>query len=378
MNIQPLGEARSKLRMGNGHPKPGRAPIRIYLWLAIAALIIAAGTQIIRHHGQSPVPSRTTGQQSPAASASQPLMPFSLPTPDQLRQITPEEAVRENAERPFSERPDTPAGKFVISADALSRLRAVDCLAQAIYYEAASEGTDGGRAVAQVVLNRMHHPAFPSSVCGVVYQGAERVTGCQFSFTCDGSLARVPVAYLWLRSMRIAQEALAGSVYPQVGHATFYHADYVLPYWADTFDKVAKIGRHIFYRFRGGLGEARSFSNRYAGAEPTPPLPPSPTPLPLDPAIATTISSPVPIVPFEAVEEDKIIPLAKTVIRSTEKNSELAADINAGQILVDTPTGPSGSVTKSKSSDDCQKPAGTRLKASTANDLRATARSAAC
>ena len=71
------------------------------------------------------------------------------------------------------------------------RARALECLTAAIYYEAASESDDGQRAVAQVVLNRVRHPAFPGTVCGTVYQGSERA-GCQFSFACDGAMARAP------------------------------------------------------------------------------------------------------------------------------------------------------------------------------------------
>jgi hypothetical protein len=129
--------------------------------------------------------------------------------------------------------------------------------------------------VAQVVLNRMRHPGYPSSICGVVYQGSERSTGCQFSFTCDGSLARVPAAWAWKRAQGVAKAALDGAVFASVGHATHYHANYVVPYWADSLDKAAQIGRHIFYRFKGSLGSSRAFSQRYSGSEPLPP--PAPT-----------------------------------------------------------------------------------------------------
>ena len=121
----------------------------------------------------------------------------SLPPPNLLRPLTPEEAAKENADRPFVERPDSPASRFVLRTDKEDSERALTCLTQAVYYEAASEGADGGRAVAQVVLNRMRHPGYPASVCGVVYQGADRATGCQFTFTCDCSLLRTPVASLW-------------------------------------------------------------------------------------------------------------------------------------------------------------------------------------
>lgn len=140
------------------------------------------------------------------------------------------------------------------------------CLAQAIYYEAALEPELGQRAVAQVVLNRVHHPAFPDTVCGVVYQGVnDRV--CQFSFTCDGSLLRAPARQYWDRANRLAKEALAGFQVPEVGTATNYHADYVVPRWAYTLGKIRQIGRHIFYRFPGSAGSSRSFYESWAGRE---------------------------------------------------------------------------------------------------------------
>ena len=140
------------------------------------------------------------------------------------------------------------------------------CLAQAIYYEAALEPESGKRAVAQVVLNRMRHPAYPSTVCGVVYEGwSKRV--CQFSFTCDGSLRRAPIADLWKDANRIAGEMLAGSTQKDVGSATHYHADYVLPGWAMKMGKLKQIGRHIFYRFPDGWGRAAAFTQGWRGAE---------------------------------------------------------------------------------------------------------------
>ena len=148
---------------------------------------------------------------------------------------------------------------------------ALRCLTQAIYYEAANEPEQGKRAVAQVVLNRLRHPAYPNSVCGVVYEGANAPV-CQFSFTCDGSLLRPPMARQWQESRRVAQAALAGQVAPEVGSATHYHADYVLPRWAFTLGKLHKIGAHIFYRFPGSAGGAGAFSDRWSGTERIPAL----------------------------------------------------------------------------------------------------------
>lgn len=148
---------------------------------------------------------------------------------------------------------------------------ALKCMTQAIYYEAANEPTRGKRAVAQVVLNRMRHSAYPNSVCGVVYEGSNQRV-CQFSFTCDGSLLRRPMAPQWQQSREVAAAALAGRTEPSVGTATHYHADYVLPRWAFKLGKLEQIGLHIFYRFKGNWGASEAFSRRWSGREAIPAL----------------------------------------------------------------------------------------------------------
>ena len=105
-------------------------------------------------------------------------------------------------------------------------------------------------------------------MCGVVYEGSTRATGCQFTFTCDGSLARRPSEWSWNRARKVAEAALAGSVFAPVGMATHYHANYVVPYWASSLTKNAIVGTHIFYRWAGGWGRPAAFTGRYAGGEP--------------------------------------------------------------------------------------------------------------
>lgn len=146
--------------------------------------------------------------------------------------------------------------------------RALDCLTAAVYYEARSQSVDGQRAVAQVVLNRVRDRAFPASVCGVVYQGSNRTTGCQFSFTCDGSLYHPREPLAWARARVIAAAALSGEVYAPVGSATFYHANYVSPWWAGSMTQVVTVGAHVFYRWRGAMENALAFTQSYSGAEP--------------------------------------------------------------------------------------------------------------
>jgi spore germination cell wall hydrolase CwlJ-like protein len=175
-----------------------------------------------------------------------------------LNAATPNASGLLRAARPFVFRP----------ASAEDRRRAQRCLTQAIYYEAALEPTEGQEAVAQVILNRVRDPNYANTVCGVVFEGAERTTGCQFSFTCDGALGQAPVGWAWDRARKVADRALAGYVSQRVGTATHYHADYVHPWWAPTLNKLTQIGAHIFYRWKGVYGEPAAFRQAYAGREP--------------------------------------------------------------------------------------------------------------
>jgi spore germination cell wall hydrolase CwlJ-like protein len=226
--------------------------------------------------GASCVPATAAGfdvaiTDKPASAAAQAALPPE-PEPMVLKDVSPFDAAAINATIPLAEGPNVRAPSTVFrAATALDQERSLNCLAQAVYYEARSESEDGERAVAQVVLNRVRHPAYPASVCGVVYQGPLRAGGgCQFTFTCDGSLAAPPVGEAWLRARRIAVEALAGSVYAPVGLATHYHTQQVLPVWAFKLAKAEVIGNHIFYRMPGAWGEPGAFTRRYAGREPAP------------------------------------------------------------------------------------------------------------
>ncbi len=158
----------------------------------------------------------------------------------------------------------------VLSGSGLDQARALQCLTAAIYYEAAMEPDAGQQAVAQVVLNRMMHPSYPNTVCGVVYQGSERASGCQFTFSCDGAMARAPSPVYWARARRVAERALSGYVYRPVGTATHYHTTEVSPYWAPSLDFIGTIGAHRFYRWKGAAGRSAAFNTRYLGAEPFP------------------------------------------------------------------------------------------------------------
>jgi spore germination cell wall hydrolase CwlJ-like protein len=293
-----------------------------------------------------------------------------LPPPNLLRPLSPQEATKENSDRPFVSRPDTAAARFVLHADAADRERALTCLAQAVYYEASGEGIDGERAVAQIVLNRLHHPGFPSTVCGVVYQGGDRTTGCQFSFVCDGSMQRIPIPTLWSRSREIAEQALAGKVFAPVGHATHYHADYVLPYWADSLDKSVQLGHHIFYRLRSIYGESRAFSQRYGGTEPQVRVPGAALVIP--PAAVTQQLA-------NALISDGVEGLSKNIEKaSPTPHSALLVDSSSGTLLADSGGAGHGD-REPKSSGDCQTSADRKqLTPLSADNVRASADNKGC
>ncbi|WP_268881697.1 cell wall hydrolase [Jiella pelagia] len=129
------------------------------------------------------------------------------------------------------------------------------CLANGIYFEARGESSEGQAAVAQVILNRVRNPAYPNSICGVVYQNKNWRNRCQFSFACDGQKDRIRDAGAFTRAEAIAKKVTGGEIWiSEVGSATHYHANYVRPRWARAMEKVDKIGTHIFYRtYNGGL-----------------------------------------------------------------------------------------------------------------------------
>lgn len=126
------------------------------------------------------------------------------------------------------------------------------CLSEAVYYEARSESASGQLAVAEVIANRVRDHRYPNSICEVVYQGATRTTGCQFTFTCDGALALRPRGERWTKAQAVAAQVMLDLHEPRTAEATHYHATYVDPVWNSGLVRTQKIGLHIFYRFPQG------------------------------------------------------------------------------------------------------------------------------
>lgn len=242
-----------------------------------------------------------------------PPLPSPVSEPRTAPDMLPDVARRINAGIAYSRRANVAARPFVLAASPLDTEQAVTCLASAVWYEAGDDHI-GQQAVAQVVLNRLRHPAFPKSVCGVVFQGAERTTGCQFTFTCDGALARSPSAAALKRAREVAASALSGFVYKPVGTATHYHTDWVVPYWAHKLDKITMVHTHIFYRWDGWWGQLAAFSGRHQGSER---IDPRIARLSKDPAIALLSATPPPVVATDSAEPGRA-PLAIPGLRDAE------------------------------------------------------------
>jgi spore germination cell wall hydrolase CwlJ-like protein len=208
------------------------------------------------------------------------------------------------------------------------RARELECLAQAVYYEARGENPNGQFAVAQVVMNRVRHPAFPKSVCAVVFQGAGR-RGCQFSFACDGSMRGRREASAWTRARKVASRVLAGAAIAEVGAATHFHTTGVSPAWGPQMRRVAQLGMHVFYRFN---------PRRPKAAEPAPAAVESalltaqaiaaPQDLQLQPTLAEGVSS-APAAGAEAAAEPAQGPAASEPADAGPGKASQPADVTA-------------------------------------------------
>lgn len=315
---------------------PGRSLKLWWITGIIALLLISGGTAGLWYFG-------LLNQQPRKVYVTEARINAALPPSPELqiyKPLLPEEAKEENEKLPFSTAPLETAMPLVLpmnETQVLGRRSAADCLTSAIYYEAGYETSQGKRAVAQVILNRVRHPAYPKTICGVVYQGAERKTGCQFTFTCDGSLARRPTQFGWEQARQIAIRAISGTVEPSVGMATHYHANYVMPYWAPTLDKVSQIGTHIFYKWKGSWGRRRAFSQSVqldngndAFADAVDFVPLTEDMLSAEPALEKIVS---PIIADDVEPAGALLAPTPQIKAST--SSELAADQKKSKLVID-------------------------------------------
>lgn len=154
---------------------------------------------------------------------------------------------------PYTQRVSVDLSNVTLSVktnQAAVKMQQVQCLAEAVYYEARSESFAGQKAVTEVIQNRVKSKHYPNTVCGVVYEGSERRTGCQFSFTCDGSMDKTPRGKYWDNAQRVAEISMTSGYTPFMGRATHYHTLDINPPWASNLHDLGTVGDHKFYRFR--------------------------------------------------------------------------------------------------------------------------------
>ncbi|MXU65518.1 cell wall hydrolase [Rhodobacteraceae bacterium KN286] len=138
--------------------------------------------------------------------------------------------------------------------DALPRAEGgaeLDCLAEALYFEARGETLLGQIAVLEVILNRVDAKKYPDSVCGVIAQGTSsgRKHACQFSYKCDGRKEVFSEKATYERGRKLAKMMLDGRTRDLTDGATHYHTKHVNPSWARRLTKTARYGVHLFYRY---------------------------------------------------------------------------------------------------------------------------------
>lgn len=221
-------------------------------WLAAFALIMGVIAATDRPLPIAPPPPPMPVAPPPTAIPEAP--------PLELAPLTAEDAMAQNEKIPLITSDVVAAKPFVYAGVGENLVRATDCLATAMLYEAGDDQR-GQLAVGQVVINRTRHPAFPNAICSTVFQGSERTTGCQFTFTCDGALARRYSEAAWARARANAARMLNGTVASEVGLSTHYHTNWVRPYWSDTLEKIAIVDTHLFFRWPGFWGTPAAFRN---------------------------------------------------------------------------------------------------------------------
>jgi spore germination cell wall hydrolase CwlJ-like protein len=225
--------------------------------IAVPLLVVSIAPPILPRTRIAAVPQRVVPQ-----AELPPVEPLAY------QNFDPEDARAFNKTVPFSTDPNPAARPFALSGTTEDKARATDCMATAMLYEAGDD-TLGQRSVGQVVINRVRHPAFPKTICGVVFQGSERRTGCQFTFTCDGALISHQWSDdAWRRARETAKLALTGRVFKPVGYSTHYHTDWVVPYWQSSLDKVAQVRTHLFFRWTGWWGTPPAFRRAVTPSEP--------------------------------------------------------------------------------------------------------------
>lgn len=129
-----------------------------------------------------------------------------------------------------------------------------ECLSEIMYYEAGGAGA-GGKAVAEVVYNRIKDGHFGSSICAIEHQG-QGTRACQFSFVCNGALARPRNPAQWRQAEHLAAMIIGGieKLENITRGAIGFHAARARVNFGTAMVRTVEIGGNVFYRRAGTLG----------------------------------------------------------------------------------------------------------------------------
>jgi spore germination cell wall hydrolase CwlJ-like protein len=127
----------------------------------------------------------------------------------------------------------------------------ITCLARTIYWEARGSGVAGMEAIANVVMNRLGHEGFPSTICGIVKQGSEQ-HACQFSWWCDGRPDSAQDQTSYAAAKEVARKALNRKLKDVTSGAMYFHGKGSAPDWSKQYIRTTTIGTHVFYKPGGG------------------------------------------------------------------------------------------------------------------------------
>lgn len=122
----------------------------------------------------------------------------------------------------------------------------MDCLTQAVYWEARGEPIEGQLEVAHVVLNRVRDERFPNTACAVVQQ---RLQGaCQFAWACTYRRhVKVGRNSAWQQAREVAMVAARQNQGREPGVLYFRARRTQADTWWRGLFEVAEIGGHTFY-----------------------------------------------------------------------------------------------------------------------------------
>lgn len=114
----------------------------------------------------------------------------------------------------------------------------LECLAKVVRHEAANQSRTGQVGVAEVVMNRVRHPHFPKTICGVVTQRGQFFNVHAYRPSRSDAM--------WRTAVDVARAVRSGDETPVTNGGLFFRTSYGAPFAGRAHS--ATIGVILFYR----------------------------------------------------------------------------------------------------------------------------------